>query len=285
LPTKRLLDDYYPFGLAFNSYKSGLENKYKFQGQEHVDDLDLNWDSFKWRNHQPDLGRFFNVDPLAEEFPYNSVYAFSENKLGLGTELEGKELLPFPWLGTAAAFSRSTPIVRPVTETIVKTQVGRPKYNPAETMGENLTRMARQGREAHLERQAEWEAEGFQTERPFGNGNRADGIKIERGENGIGKIRELKPNSPGGKANGYRQLKRYVSEAMKRFPDVKEWQPELELYYSFGSFTASDATKKDSHRVLTDDELKANKAKTEENKKLNEYYKAMDKCAEDPNCN
>lgn len=48
-------DDYYQFGLTFNSYRreNSVENRYKFQGQEHVDDLELGWDSFKWRNHQP----------------------------------------------------------------------------------------------------------------------------------------------------------------------------------------------------------------------------------------
>jgi RHS repeat-associated protein len=66
-------------------------NKFKFQGQEHVDDLGLNWDSFKWRNHQPDIGRFFNVDPLAEKYVYNSPYAFSENDVVSAIELEGLE--------------------------------------------------------------------------------------------------------------------------------------------------------------------------------------------------
>ncbi|HRG66831.1 MAG TPA: RHS repeat-associated core domain-containing protein, partial [Saprospiraceae bacterium] len=87
-------DDYYPFGLTFNSYQreNGLANKFvKFQGQEHFDDLGLNWDSFKWRNHQPDIGRFFNVDPLAEKYYYNSPYAFSENKVIAHVELEGLE--------------------------------------------------------------------------------------------------------------------------------------------------------------------------------------------------
>src|SRR5690606_26472952 len=49
------------------------------------------WDSFKWRNHQPDIGRFFNVDPLAEGFYYNSPYAFAENKVTSNFELEGLE--------------------------------------------------------------------------------------------------------------------------------------------------------------------------------------------------
>lgn len=42
-----------------------------------------------------DIGRFFNVDPLADKYVYNSPYAFAENKLGMGVELEGRELLSF----------------------------------------------------------------------------------------------------------------------------------------------------------------------------------------------
>jgi RHS repeat-associated protein len=87
------VDDYYPFGLAFNSYsrENSVPNRWKFQGQEHVDDLGLGWDSFKWRNHQPEIGRFFNIDPLASKYVYNSPYAFSENRVINGRELEGLE--------------------------------------------------------------------------------------------------------------------------------------------------------------------------------------------------
>lgn len=87
------MDNYYAFGLTFNSYQRerSVENKIKFQGQEHIDDLGLNWDSFKWRNHQPDIGRFFNIDPLASDYVYNSAYAFSENHVTTHIELEGLE--------------------------------------------------------------------------------------------------------------------------------------------------------------------------------------------------
>jgi len=86
-------DDYYPFGMTFNEYRreNSVANKWKFQGQEHIEDLGLNWVSFKWRNHQPDIGRFFNIDPLAESYFYNSPYAFSENKVTSHIELEGLE--------------------------------------------------------------------------------------------------------------------------------------------------------------------------------------------------
>jgi len=84
-------DDYYPFGLTFNSSeRSGYTtNKFLFQGQEHQEET--GWDSFKWRNHDPAIGRFFNVDPLSESFYYNSPYAFSENKVTSSFELEGLE--------------------------------------------------------------------------------------------------------------------------------------------------------------------------------------------------
>ena len=87
-------DDYYPFGLTFNSYVSGDKNKYLFQGQEHQDELGLDWIQFKWRNHDPAIGRFFNVDPLAEDYYYNSPYAFAENKVISFIELEGLEAYP-----------------------------------------------------------------------------------------------------------------------------------------------------------------------------------------------
>jgi hypothetical protein len=35
---------------------------------------------------------------LSEKFPYNSTYAFQENKLGMGREFEGLELVPFEFL-------------------------------------------------------------------------------------------------------------------------------------------------------------------------------------------
>ena len=42
--------------------------------------------------HDPRVGRFFAVDPLAPEYPWNSVYAFSENRVIDGVELEGLEV-------------------------------------------------------------------------------------------------------------------------------------------------------------------------------------------------
>ncbi|MEO1253298.1 MAG: DUF6443 domain-containing protein [Bacteroidota bacterium] len=87
--------DYYPFGLQFNEYKrtASIKNFMNtFQDQEYEEET--GWVKFKWRNHQPDIGRFFNVDPLAEDYYYNSPYAFSENKVVAHIELEGLESYP-----------------------------------------------------------------------------------------------------------------------------------------------------------------------------------------------
>jgi hypothetical protein len=43
--------------------------------------------------HDPRIGRFFAVDPLAPDYPHNSPYAFSENRVIDGIELEGLEFL------------------------------------------------------------------------------------------------------------------------------------------------------------------------------------------------
>lgn len=47
--------------------------------------------NFTYRMHDPRVGRFFARDPLATEYPWNSPYAFSENRVMDGIDLEGLE--------------------------------------------------------------------------------------------------------------------------------------------------------------------------------------------------
>src|SRR5690606_10914070 len=61
------------------------------QGQERQDELGLNWDSFKWRNYDYAIARFMSVDPLAEEYSYQSVYQFASNQPVHAQEIEGLE--------------------------------------------------------------------------------------------------------------------------------------------------------------------------------------------------
>jgi RHS repeat-associated protein len=65
-----------------------------FQGQEHDDEIFGSAGSsyaYKYRMHDPRIGRFWSIDPLAAKYPHNSPYAFSENRVIDGVELEGLE--------------------------------------------------------------------------------------------------------------------------------------------------------------------------------------------------
>jgi RHS repeat-associated protein len=76
---------------SLGNYAPELRNRYLFQGQELQKDLDLGWYQFKWRMHDPAIGRFGAVDPLSEKYVHNGTYVFSENKVTTHFELEGLE--------------------------------------------------------------------------------------------------------------------------------------------------------------------------------------------------
>ena len=70
-----------------NSYRYG------FQGQEKDDEIKGSGNSleFLFRIYDPRLGKFLSTDPLEGEYPWNSAYAFAENRVIDGIDLEGKE--------------------------------------------------------------------------------------------------------------------------------------------------------------------------------------------------
>jgi RHS repeat-associated protein len=79
--------------LVPNRHGSSTAYRYGFQGQEKDDELKGEGNSlnYTFRMHDPRVGRFFAPDPLFREYPHNSVYAFSENRVIDGIELEGLE--------------------------------------------------------------------------------------------------------------------------------------------------------------------------------------------------
>lgn len=73
-----------------------IENRVRFQGQEFAkgefsDGSGLDMYEFKYRMDDCQTGRFWQIDPLADKYIYNSTYAFSENKVTAHVELEGLE--------------------------------------------------------------------------------------------------------------------------------------------------------------------------------------------------
>ncbi|MFN6117597.1 MAG: RHS repeat-associated core domain-containing protein, partial [Flavobacteriales bacterium] len=86
---------YEPFGsLLPGRNDSSSSYNYGFQGQLKDDEINGATGTsyaFEYRIHDPRVGRFLSIDPLAAEFPHNSPYAFSENRVLDAIELEGLE--------------------------------------------------------------------------------------------------------------------------------------------------------------------------------------------------
>ncbi len=81
--------------LVPNRHKSVDDYRYGFQGQEKDDEIrggEGNSLNYTYRMHDPRIGRFFAIDPLFRNYPHNSTYAFSENRVIDGVEIEGLEV-------------------------------------------------------------------------------------------------------------------------------------------------------------------------------------------------
>jgi RHS repeat-associated protein len=70
-------DNYYPFGLTFNSYsrENSLPNYYQYNGKELQDELNIGWLDYGARMYMSDIGRWGVIDPLSDKMrrwsPYN----------------------------------------------------------------------------------------------------------------------------------------------------------------------------------------------------------------------
>ena len=56
---------------------TNLALKYKFGGKEYQDELGLDWYDITARNYDPALGRWMNIDPLAEKMRRHSPYNYA----------------------------------------------------------------------------------------------------------------------------------------------------------------------------------------------------------------
>ncbi|WP_370576663.1 RHS repeat-associated core domain-containing protein [Myroides sp. WP-1] len=76
--------NYYPFGLAHSGYNEknntiGKNYKYRYNTKEYQDELGLNLYDYGARNYDAAIGRWMNVDPLAEKMPNWNPYASTFN--------------------------------------------------------------------------------------------------------------------------------------------------------------------------------------------------------------
>lgn len=75
-------NNYYPFGLKHKGYNNninGIDHKFGFGAKEEQSELGLGWIDITARNYDPALGRWMNLDPLAEKMRRHSPYNFGFN--------------------------------------------------------------------------------------------------------------------------------------------------------------------------------------------------------------
>ena len=90
--------NYYPFGLEFGgelSTSNSITPNYKYSSQGQEKQRETGWSSYRWRNYDAAMGRFFNIDPLSEKYNTWSHYSFSGNRVIDARELEGLEPVDF----------------------------------------------------------------------------------------------------------------------------------------------------------------------------------------------
>ncbi|MFD2565926.1 RHS repeat domain-containing protein [Pseudotenacibaculum haliotis] len=76
--------NYYPFGLKHKGYNNVISSngnsvaqKITYSSMEFQDELGLNWYDFGARNYDASLGRWMNLDPLAEQMRRHSPYNYA----------------------------------------------------------------------------------------------------------------------------------------------------------------------------------------------------------------
>jgi len=77
-------NNYYPFGLKHKGYNNvvnstNIAQNYKYSGKQLNKELGLDWYDFGARNYDVSLGRWMNIDPLAEKYYSHSTYNFTLN--------------------------------------------------------------------------------------------------------------------------------------------------------------------------------------------------------------
>lgn len=82
-PLKNTLS-YYPFGLQHKGYNDAVSgnvnhiaNRFSFGGKEYGEELGLDWYDISARNYDPAIGRWMNLDPLADQMRRHSPYNYA----------------------------------------------------------------------------------------------------------------------------------------------------------------------------------------------------------------
>ncbi|WP_109851009.1 DUF6443 domain-containing protein [Aquimarina sp. AU58] len=98
--------NYYPFGLQQKyggndprSAVNGREHNYGYNGKEENSELGLRWMDYGARNYDVALGKWMNIDPLADKYYELSPYNYVANTPIIAIDPDGKRIIFVPGLG------------------------------------------------------------------------------------------------------------------------------------------------------------------------------------------
>jgi RHS repeat-associated protein len=86
--------DYYPFGMVMggrDAMPEEGENKYLYNGKELQGEFDLDWYDYGARFYDPALGRWHNVDPMADSSYTWSPFNYGKNNPVIRIDPDGRE--------------------------------------------------------------------------------------------------------------------------------------------------------------------------------------------------
>jgi len=79
---------------TYTTTQTGKDHKYGFGNKEEQDELGLGWIDITARNYDPALGRWMNLDPLADNYTKYSPYSYTVNNPIYFVDPDGKFILP-----------------------------------------------------------------------------------------------------------------------------------------------------------------------------------------------
>ncbi len=91
---------FYPFGLRMEGISSKsagkLANRYLYNGKdlqtkEFADGSGLDWYDYGMREYDPQIGRFFRIDPIASQYPELTPYQYASNDPVANIDIDGLE--------------------------------------------------------------------------------------------------------------------------------------------------------------------------------------------------
>jgi RHS repeat-associated protein len=118
--------NYYPFGLKHKGYNNVVSSngnsaaqKFGFGGKELNQELGIQWHDFGARNYDASLGRWMNLDPLAEQMRRHSPYNYAFDNPIYFIDPDGMAPMSFAYDYDKESEEYEVPIMAPIYDPLI----------------------------------------------------------------------------------------------------------------------------------------------------------------------